>query len=55
MQRNDVPEYILGTRFNRGLVAIGGLLSGLISFYQFYSKNRKLIDLERQQQQLLTK
>ncbi|KAL4437605.1 hypothetical protein ABPG74_017843 [Tetrahymena malaccensis] len=47
VQRNNIPEFLLHTRFNRGLVAFGGLSSSLISFYQFYSKNKKLIQQQK--------
>lgn len=33
VQRNSIPQFLLHTRFNRGLVAFGGLTSGIVSFY----------------------
>ncbi|CAK58457.1 unnamed protein product (macronuclear) [Paramecium tetraurelia] len=41
MQKAQIPEKILHTRFNRGLVACGGMLSSIIQIYLQASKINK--------------
>ncbi|CAD8144470.1 unnamed protein product [Paramecium pentaurelia] len=41
MQKAQIPEKILHTRFNRGLVACGGLLSSIIQIYLQATKINK--------------